>query len=173
MDVTAFSSMHGNMKKSPSIYPVPLILSILLQIYKENKNKIDSSTELNSNLRQNFRERFQQVVSGLSLKLTFGVPGIANVDLGYDFSKPVDKKLLGIINFRGRLQQYSAEQTKLRERIDLIVKLVESSIINGYGKYGQLKLVVFIDDLDRCTPEKAAEILKSLKCFSIYMELYL
>jgi hypothetical protein len=152
-------------EQEPAHIAIPLILSILLKIYKENKSQIDNWRDEDSSRRENLTERLHQVVSGLSLKMTFGVPGIANVDLGYDFSKPVDKKILGIPDMRYRLQQYRAEQTKVHEGIDLIVKLVGSKNIKGYGKNGQLKLVVFIDDLDRCTPEKAAEIFEIIKVF--------
>ena len=148
-------------EQEPTHIAFPLILSVLLQIYKVNNKAIDDWDKKSN---QNFRKRFQQVVSGLSLKMTFGVPGIANLDVGYDFSKPLDRKTWDFLNFRSRLQQYNVEQTKLYEGIDLITKLVESDFIKGYGNNG-LKLVVFIDDLDRCTPEKAAEMFEITKAF--------
>jgi hypothetical protein len=150
-------------EQEPAHISIPLIMSILLSIYAENKSQIDKWK--NENSQENLTERLHLVLNGLSLKMTFGVPGIANVDLGYDFSKPIEKKIFGISNLRKRLQQYRMEQTKIHEGIDLIKKLVESKNIKGYGKDKRLKLVVFIDDLDRCTPEKAAEIFEIIKVF--------
>ena len=37
--------------------------------------------------------------------------------------------------------------------------------IRGEQETKNLKLVIFIDDLDRCTPEKALELLESIKTF--------
>jgi predicted KAP-like P-loop ATPase len=32
-------------------------------------------------------------------------------------------------------------------------------------KYNDFKIIIFVDDLDRCTPERALELLESIKTF--------
>lgn len=61
-----------------------------------------------------------------------------------------------IENFGEKFEQKMSEIAKVRE-------LFESSLIEIVGKNG--KLVIFIDDMDRCLPETALLMLESIKLF--------
>jgi KAP family P-loop domain/Domain of unknown function (DUF4440) len=142
---------------------IPLILAIIAEIYKNNKDKIDNF-DRESN--ENFKEKLSRIFSGLSLSLKFGIPGMADLGLGYDFSKVLDNgSRFRFLSTRRRIERFSLEQTKLQEGIDLIKKLIDMNIVKGPKENQKLKLVVFIDDLDRCTPEKAVEIFEVVKIF--------
>lgn len=73
--------------------------------------------------------------------------GIANAKM--DFSK-MDEK------------EKNLEKPSLQEGLDTIKDLMKSS--HASTEQG-LHLVVLIDDLDRCTPEKTVEVLESIKLF--------
>jgi KAP family P-loop domain len=154
-------------EQEPAHISVPLILSILITIYSQNRERIDM-LQKKQGKNQDLKQRLNQVISGLTLKMTFGVPNIASVDVGYDFSKFSDRRSFNFLNFNNQLQKFRVEQTKLHEGIDLIKELInddENQIVKGSGQDGQLKLVVFIDDLDRCIPEKATQIFEAIKLF--------
>ena len=102
----------------------------------------------------------------MSLNVSVGIPGLASVDLGYDFSNISENKSFfkfGKDDTTHRIEKFALEQTKLHEGIDLIEKLVKKT--DGIKINDELKLVVFIDDLDRCTPSNAAEIFEAIKVF--------
>jgi predicted KAP-like P-loop ATPase len=148
-------------EQEPAHISIPLILEILLKLYEKNKDQIDRSY---SNRKHNFKERLSKVISGLSMKTTFGVPNLASIDIGYDFSKAQEREMK-LKNFDTQLEIYRLEHTKVYEGIDLIVNLVGNPKLVGHGRNNGVKLVVFIDDLDRCKPEKAAEIFEFIKVF--------
>jgi hypothetical protein len=142
---------------------IPLILAIIAEIYKNNKDEID---KFDRESNENFKEKLSRVFSGLSLNLKFGIPGMADLDLAYDFSKVLDNGgKFRFLSTRRRIERFSLEQTKLQEGIDLLKKLIYMDVVKGPKENQKLKLVVFIDDLDRCTPEKAAEIFEVVKIF--------
>jgi hypothetical protein len=148
-------------EQEPAHISIPLILEILVKLYEKNKDQIDKSY---TDRKHNFKERLGKVISGLSMKTTFGVPNLATIDIGYDFSKAQQKKL-SLRSFNTQLEIYRLEHTKVYDGIDLIVNLVGNPELVGHGRNKGVKLVVFIDDLDRCKPEKAAEIFEFIKVF--------
>ena len=144
---------------------IPLILAIIAEIYKNNKNEIDN---FDKESKENYKANLSRVFSGLSLNLKFGIPGMADLGLGYDFSKVLDNgSRFTFLSTKRRIERFSLEQTKLQEGVDLIKELINRDIVKGPNENQKLKLklVVFIDDLDRCTPEKAAEIFEVVKIF--------
>lgn len=128
----------------------PLMLNVLTNILKQEgvKRSIRGSRRLLSAL--------IRVAKGLSGSIKSGVPGMFEAELNFDI-----EKMLSDENEISKL----TEKTKpvLQEGIELIGEL--KSNIDGPNNNPDLKLVVFIDDLDRCTPEKATEIFESVKIF--------
>lgn len=64
---------------------------------------------------------------------------------------------------RERIQVHIDQVQFLEQFQDRFRRLVEKYVI-GRGE-GQGRLVVFVDDLDRCLPEKAVEVLEAIKLF--------
>ena len=145
---------------------IPLILLILNSFYKKIQVKKELLEEKTNDKDQNLKQKINRVLSGLSLNVSVGIPGLASVDLGYDFSNISENKSFfkfGKDDTHHKIEKFVLEQTKLHEGIDLIEKLVKKT--NGVDINDELKLVVFIDDLDRCTPGNAAEIFEAIKVF--------
>jgi hypothetical protein len=97
-------------------------------------------------------ERIAHVVRGLATGLTgeIGVPGAAKI--GYDFSKAMDA--LAIDRDPDRPQSlYAAAFEELSEAIA------------EFRRGGVDRIVVFVDDLDRCLPGNALAVLESMKLF--------
>ncbi len=58
------------------------------------------------------------------------------------------------------------ERTKVFiEQIQLLEKFQDTFRGIGEGTFGPNRLVVFVDDLDRCLPEKAIQVLEAIKLF--------
>jgi hypothetical protein len=146
---------------------IPLILTIIAEIYKKNKERIDELEDQENSENQSTKEKIDRVVSGLSLNMKVGIPGLGDIGLGYDFSKINDyNQRLGFPTLRSKIEKFSLEQTKIHEGIDLIDNLVtKNPAVKGPKESEKLKLVLFIDDLDRCTPKKAAQIFEAIKVF--------
>jgi len=140
---------------------IPMILSILAELYRQNQKQIDALDRSTG-----IKDKLNRVFSGLSLNLKFGIPGLTDLELGYDFSKLGEQSgPFKFLTTKKKIERFSLEQTKIQEGIDIIRQLIQNGELKGAGKNGKLKLVVFIDDLDRCTPEKAAEIFEVVKVF--------
>ncbi|HXG74581.1 MAG TPA: P-loop NTPase fold protein [Candidatus Nitrosotenuis sp.] len=112
-------------------------------------------------VQESIRYRIRRVIRGLSGSVTFGIPDVTGGTINVDpkeMMSDVKKELEDIEDF------YDANKPILQEGIELIehklLKLVKKPESNE-----ELKLVVFIDDLDRRTPEKATQILESIKVF--------
>lgn len=128
----------------------PLMLNVLTNMLKQDgvKRSLRGSKHLLTTL--------VRVAKGLSGSIRGGIPGMFEADLNFDIEKMMSDET--------EISKLT-EKTKpvLQEGIELIGELKSS--INGPNSNPDLKLVVFIDDLDRCTPEKATEIFESVKIF--------
>ena len=121
---------------------VPLILTMLeglAEIIVKNHEKEEWFE------RQKYR--LKKYVKGWSLNLSIPIL-FGNVDLSLDGNRgdDVDYK-----NF---------PKPNIQEGLELILKFctqIETELSN------KLKLIVFVDDLDRCSPKKALEVLESIK----------
>ena len=141
---------------------IPLILSIVVKMYelmeKNSKNLLREQPENNKD--KTLKEKIQRIFSGLSLNTSFGIPGLAGLDIEYDFSRQNNiENNIGDNDFSNT----TLEKTKIQEGIDLIHELITKS--KGVKQNSKLKLIVLIDDLDRCSPEKAVKIFESIKVF--------
>ena len=75
--------------------------------------------------------------------------------------KPIDEAEHLISAFKREAKQYRREHLKAIEQFEQEF----SKVINQYVIGNQGRLVVFVDDLDRCLPEKSIEILEAIKLF--------
>lgn len=75
--------------------------------------------------------------------------------------KPVDELEETIGAFKRHVKEYRREHLRALEQFELEF----GSLVHKYVIGRQGRLVVFIDDLDRCLPEKAIEILEAIKLF--------
>ena len=104
--------------------------------------------------------KITRVLNGLSGSIGVNI-GAVNAQLDVDPSKmKSETKNMSIENM---WKFYDEHKPILQEGVDLIQLLL--SIAPSHNDNSELKLVIFIDDLDRCTPEKAAEIFESIKVF--------
>jgi KAP-like P-loop domain-containing protein len=149
---------------------IPLILTILSYIY--NKYEVSLNDKPHKNQSQNLKQYLIQVMSGLSMKMTFGVPKVAEIEADYDFLKLFEKKNsfeqtspLDSSTLYDQIKKLKLERTKVQEGIDLIEGLIDGNygIVEGANENPELKLAIFVDDLDRCNPTKAFEMFEAIK----------
>ena len=140
---------------------IPLILSVLTNLYEYfEKNKQDLlKKQTKENRNETLKNKIKRVFNGLSLNASFGIPGLAGLDIGYDFSQTNTENN----NTAQEIPKTTLEKTKIQEGIDLIQELIIKT--EGVKQNPKLKLIIFIDDLDRCSPENAVTIFESIKVF--------
>ena len=126
---------------------IPLILAIINELQTQiNHQGTDPSNKIKNSLKK--AKKYLSMFSG---SINVGVDGIASGTLKIDPSKIKDNFIeLFIKNNLPTIQEGI-------EIIDELKTQLESALPN------KLKLVVFIDDLDRCSPKKALEIFESMK----------
>ena len=93
------------------------------------------------------------IVAGFSMNI--GVPGALQVS--YDANKTLERAT------RLRADQRAARVS--RSFYHASFKALEQSFEEFVGQRGGRRIVVFVDDLDRCLPEGALEVLESMKLF--------
>lgn len=95
----------------------------------------------------------KSIVAGLSIKV--GVPG------AIDFSFDANKALAA----GDELRREAIEARVPRSFYHASFKALEGAFEAFVGKPPRRRLVVFVDDLDRCLPESALQVLESMKLF--------
>ncbi|NDF25730.1 MAG: hypothetical protein EB149_07090, partial [Thaumarchaeota archaeon] len=155
---------------------IPLLMTILLNLYQkidqQNPTDLDQSSDEDSQNRTktakkgtSWRDKIMAVLSGLSIDFKVGIPGLTKLGVTYDVSKVTDalKPKSDEEEDDTQTQSMPAQKTTLHDGLDLIENLLEK--VDGPMGNKDLKLVMFIDDLDRCTPEKAVQVFESIKTF--------
>ena len=129
---------------------IPLLFAIIKKlIEKLEKEKPEELEE--SGIKTLLFKKIATVLKGLSVNFKIGVPGFLEFGTKYDFNN-------GEIKEKEKIQK-----STFHDGIDLIGELIPK--IKPSELNEKLKLVVFIDDLDRCTPEKAIQVFESIKIF--------
>jgi len=135
---------------------VATILNVLLEELEKNIKLEQSSEKILTTAKRKLIENAKKFVKGSSVTVQAGIEG-ANVQYTFDPSK--------IINEKDDVNDFLENKIpNLHKGITLIGKIISSLTEKSEGdKPKKVKLVVFIDDLDRCSPKKALEVLESIK----------
>lgn len=142
-----FSAWRYALEERHATYP--LMLEMITRILEVDTVKLGSGSTLDK-----IKKNAIRIAKGL--KITAGVNlGVANLSVEADGSE---------------MMKSNGEDEKLRESKSLFQQGLETinellQYIKGPEVNPDLKLVIFIDDLDRCTPEKVTEVFESLKIF--------
>ena len=136
-----------------------LIIPFLKTIKYSLTNHITSSKSLSPESKSKF-EKWRDRVANAIRALVYGIQGefdLKFVKLSLDVSKAVDreKELNEQTEKYQELEKYSS---MYHDILGFLKEIPEE-------KTGDMRVVVFIDDLDRCLPEKAIEMLESIKLF--------
>jgi uncharacterized protein YjbI with pentapeptide repeats len=137
---------------------VPLVRTIIIgiqnSIIKTTKNKNIKFLEKNKNIKnlKKIQKHFYKIGEVILKNIEL------NTDIGIKFGikKMIDDYQIEGSFFHGRdkIPFYEHISDRLQRELDKIRE-----------KNKNFRLVIFIDDLDRCTPERALELLESIKTF--------
>ena len=128
---------------------VPLVRTIIIGI----QNSIIKTTD-NVNIKnlKKIQKHFYKI----------GEVILKNIELNLDTLVKVDMKKM--------IEDYQIEGSFFRGRDKIpfyehISDRLQRELVNIREKHKEFRIVIFIDDLDRCTPERALELLESIKTF--------
>lgn len=95
----------------------------------------------------------RSIVAGASVK--FGVPGA--IELSFDANKALEAK--------EKMKQLDVDASVPRSFYHASFRALREAFKGFMGSTRKRRIVVFVDDLDRCLPESALEVLESMKLF--------
>jgi hypothetical protein len=136
---------------------VPLLLTIMNALEKQLEKEESKVKRENTSMHEKITDklskmkRYRNMFSG---SLQVGIPGIISGTLNVT-PENIDEHKKGS-------DQMEKQKPTIQAGVELIEEVkgeIKSSTPNN------LKLVVFIDDLDRCSPKKALEVFESVKVF--------
>jgi hypothetical protein len=139
---------------------IPFIRTIEIEL----ENKLIQLKESNARIerwnqvRKGFEKTFNAFIESTNLNVGLGNYGSAAIDLA---------KFRGILKSDGYSIEIDNETIYPHHKhiteylVDALVKLRNPK----FGGNDSYRIVVFIDDLDRCAPDKAVEVLESIKTF--------
>lgn len=145
-----FNAWRYALEKRHATYP--LMLNLISYLLDRNEIKKNSG-----NVLQSLKANALRIANGLKFDTSFKIPGILDVNAEVDLSKMIHPST-------GKdVSNFNISKPILQEGLETIRELLQ--FINGPNANSKLKIVVFIDDLDRCVPEKVTEIFESIKVF--------
>jgi hypothetical protein len=161
---TLMRTVQAALARNPSVVPVwftawryekdPHLILPLLDVLREAL-EAEAEAEAEAPDRSGWARNAAAAVGRAGVAFLTGLQlsaSLAGVGAGFDFSKMID----GIKNDHEDaepLSYYHAGFTKLR------------AAIRGLSANGTRRVVIFVDDLDRCLPANALQVLESMKLF--------
>jgi uncharacterized protein YjbI with pentapeptide repeats len=144
---------------------VPLLRTIILSL----NNKIETSNynekrEVLTKIREKFKKVFDSVIAGTSVNTGINSPGLTG-GITLDVEKIKDSYRSDGYFMKGDERIYFHKH--ISEHLEEAFRNIR------YGEKTKQKdkvkndfrIVIFVDDLDRCTPDRALELLESIKTF--------
>lgn len=129
------------------------LFPLIAAITDEIEHKLDTESGLAEAAKKKLKKvglSLRALTRGMKFKADVGVPLIGKVGVEFEAQKALDaEELLG-------RQADPLQQELLYHGAFKLLKQATSSV-------GDMKIVVFVDDLDRCDPEKALFLLESIK----------
>jgi hypothetical protein len=169
---TLMRAMESTLAADPSIVPVwfnawryekeehlivPLLDTIRDQVLEWGDDAQPTETrERVRGLARALGRAAKAILSGLTLKA--GVPGA--VDLSLDANKVATEWRRD-----AEVTEEANQPRSFYHATFLALRSAVTEFVSPDGPGAQRRFVVFIDDLDRCLPEKALEVLESMKLF--------
>ncbi|HTO25343.1 MAG TPA: P-loop NTPase fold protein [Gaiellaceae bacterium] len=136
---------------------VPLLDTIREALFEwsERNEPSDEARRLSRKTAEKVGLVMRAIVSGASIKV--GVPGA--VDVSFDANKALDT--------HQRLRKAKDEARVPRSFYHASFKALNDAFTQFAGpeKQPERRIVVFVDDLDRCLPESALQVIESMKLF--------
>src|SRR5215211_3088328 len=133
---------------------IPLLRTIILTL----QNVIVRSNDNNKKkILQKMQKGFAKMTKAVINNTGLNISAIVGAGLTFDFGKILDEYASeGKVRIDGeKVYFHKHVSDNLKEELENIKKELNADF----------RLVIFIDDLDRCTPERALEILESIKTF--------
>jgi uncharacterized protein YjbI with pentapeptide repeats len=133
---------------------IPLLRTIILTL----QNVIVRSNDNNKKkILQKMQKGFVKMTKAVISNTGLNISGIVGAGLTFDFGKILDEYTSeGNVRVdQEKITFHKHVSDNLKEELENIKKELNADF----------RLVIFIDDLDRCTPERALEILESIKTF--------
>jgi uncharacterized protein YjbI with pentapeptide repeats len=140
---------------------IPLLRTIILSLNNAIANSDDSKKK---NILDGIEKQFRKIGGAIIRNTSFNVAGnvgVASGGIQGDIGKMID-------DYRSDgSMQYGQKRIYFHEHIadHLKEELKKIRKNDKDNKYTDFKIVIFVDDLDRCTPERALELLESIKSF--------
>ena len=136
---------------------VPLVRTIILHL-EEYTQRIANQENQNwariRKLTNQFKKVGEVIIRNTSVNLGTGLGGAQ-----FDFGKMIDDHKSDGSYMQGQ------EKILFHKHISEIVRDELRDIRGDKHETKKFRIVIFVDDLDRCTPQKALEILESIKTF--------
>jgi Cdc6-like AAA superfamily ATPase len=133
---------------------IPLLRTIILTlesviVRSKNNNK--------KKILQKVQKGFVKIIKAVIRNTELNINEIVGAGLTFDFGKILEEYASeGNVRVdQEKITFHKHVSDNLKEELDTIKKELNSDF----------RLIIFIDDLDRCTPERALEILESIKTF--------
>lgn len=132
---------------------VPLLDSIRDALNKWSEGRPAETADVATKVARTIGGVTESILRGFSIKV--GIPQV--LEASFDANKAITEASM--------LDDEEAMAVAPRSFYYASFESLKSSFANFHQKSGGARIVVFIDDLDRCLPEGALEVLESMKLF--------